>query len=685
MNVMDSVVMEGSFESYSLDEVLDVISLTRQCMEIVVEDGPHSGRFLVRSGRLLDAESPPARRGRSAFCQLYASPGRTFVVYRRDGGGSVTPIGALSDLVSEAKQAAESAVEPAPVLQGTFEDHTLLEVMSVLAMSRQVMRLTLQGEGERHAVIWVKAGRLLACAAPGNDLVGLDAFRSVVSQTWHTFQVVRVAQQHALTDPLGALDALMVEPSAPAEAPDVILEDDFEAFSREEVLTALSLTRQRVRLVFLRGDASLGHLSIRSGRVVCAESGELQGEEAFKALFSAPADAFVVVRDDQAAVEGEGLGSLAALVAMAKAPAEPAADPEVASVLLQGSLSDWTLDDVFQVACLSRRLLQVQILTDGAEAARVVLKAGQVLQATCGGVEGIEALDALWSLSEGGFVVSERSQDTAKATSLGSFAAWYQRREVAQASVEQAEAAPATHDTGVMELEGAPVLADDFASVSIDDLLAVVAFSRQCMALDLFRADDRHLRLLVKAGRLIGAESVEGPTDPLRALASFLDDPGDRFEVYTLPTPRPLPAGIELAEARQLARDILFEGGTTQVRDTSDDEVVAEQDAPAVLEEPDTVVQTEVPAEVVSAVPDASHAEVLAAVQNLQQQLAHDDLEARLDTALRTLEVLEAQLAAQREAMEQAPPRSDDRLLVGLVVSVQVLTLIAVAFAASGG
>ena len=69
MSTQPKLLMEGTFESFSIDEVLDVVGLSRQTMEVVLEDESRRGNIVVKAGQVLSANAPPDH-GRGAFHAL---------------------------------------------------------------------------------------------------------------------------------------------------------------------------------------------------------------------------------------------------------------------------------------------------------------------------------------------------------------------------------------------------------------------------------------------------------------------------------------------------------------------------------------------------------------------------------------------------------------------------------------
>lgn len=117
------VVLEGSLEQAPLCEVLDVIGMSRQVMELVLsDDAGVVGTIVVASGEVVEARvAASGAAGRGAFGALFASPGTRFTVLRRSREVPGLTLGAVDELVAEAKAARDapedSALGPLPTIR----------------------------------------------------------------------------------------------------------------------------------------------------------------------------------------------------------------------------------------------------------------------------------------------------------------------------------------------------------------------------------------------------------------------------------------------------------------------------------------------------------------------------------------------------------------------------------------
>ena len=112
---MSALVMSGDFKTFSFEEVLEVVGLSRQQMVITVSDAQSSalGKIVIKAGKVLDAHSTKAGKGKGALLELMARPGHSFEVHRLQHSANLAtaqPIGALGALIEEFKERAREIV-----------------------------------------------------------------------------------------------------------------------------------------------------------------------------------------------------------------------------------------------------------------------------------------------------------------------------------------------------------------------------------------------------------------------------------------------------------------------------------------------------------------------------------------------------------------------------------------------
>ncbi len=166
---MHDVILEGTLDEFTLDEVFEVVGLTRQLVdvELVARDRTPGGRVRIRSGMVLDAERPPDVEGAEAFTAIYHRPGTAFTVRRVQAEvRGIQPLGTLSDLVRRAREG-RGAAQRTVVMEGGFDAFTFEEVMQVCSLSRQFLEVRLYNGAAAVGRALVKAGRVVRAEAGG--------------------------------------------------------------------------------------------------------------------------------------------------------------------------------------------------------------------------------------------------------------------------------------------------------------------------------------------------------------------------------------------------------------------------------------------------------------------------------------------------------------------------------------
>lgn len=267
-----TLLLKGTFDSFSIDDVLDVVGLSRQTMRVVLDDSGRGGEFLVKAGRVIRADAPP-EEGRRAFVNIYREPGQGFAVWQHvEATGE--PIGLLADLIEEAKQLEKAPAAPSrtPMLAGSFTDHRLDEVLDVLNMTRQLVEFKVMREDETRVTMILKAGQVLACEDERQSTSGLGAFRTLFADHGTHFEVVRLTTTpDDLPPPIGRLPALVQQArkedaQAGKKRAGVLFQGAFQNFPLSDVLEALSVTRLTVEMVFHDADGTRGTFVLKAGQ-----------------------------------------------------------------------------------------------------------------------------------------------------------------------------------------------------------------------------------------------------------------------------------------------------------------------------------------------------------------------------------------------------------------------------------
>lgn len=708
-----ALLVEGSFGPVSLDDVLDVVSMSRQCMEVVF-DGALGRSLVVKAGSVLAATAPPNEQGRSAFRTLYARPGRTYAVYQRDRAPETpSPVGTLAELIADARRVPSQrgkgpapdrtpsgriAIERVIVLEGGFTEHPFADVLDVVGLSRQRMELRTERADGSWATVVVQAGQVLSAVDPSRGLRGREALASIADDPGVRFVVARMSSRGPAPQPLGALadlagadppraatppaapapktPAIAVAPERPRSTePDVLVDGSLAQFPLLDVLGTLALTRQTVELVLDDGSARRGVIVIRSGRVleVRVVGSVATGQAAFAELVASPGTRFSVVKR-AAPVRGEPLGFLAEWVSDARR----VVPLPVRRTLVEGAFDAFSFRDVLEVAATSRQRLSVETWDGGRPRGRLIVKGGILVEATTtDGRIGVPALQALLANPGDRYVLARESNRAPWPKPIGPLSVL----------VAEPVASP-----GVVLLDGVftgSSHGSGSAAFTLDEVLEVAALSRSCLELRVWGRRSGNATLKLKSGHVIGA-TCGAERDPVRVLADLLADPGDQFEVVRVATPRFLPGAEPLAsvlhEARLLVEDSATVLALVDPPEVSTPPSIAPSRAARARARSDRATLPEAEVEqtptLVPAADVAAVDELTKRVLGLERALADRPLRRDVE------DLLELVVAGQRRLEEQdrviarlsaAPPRRarSDAWLTVLVVVVQLATLAA--------
>lgn len=531
-------MVEGTFGRVTMDDLLGVVSMSRQCLELVLGE---AGSITVKSGQVLQARSGPGEEGASAFFSLYGKPGSQFAVYRRDGPPpALEPIGTVSSLVERARRLPDPGTT---LLAGSFDNFSFAELIGAVSTSRQPLTITLiRADGSR-AQIRVKSGLVLGCEDPGpygprNDR---DSLHSVLRNPGRQFVVTKLAQT-----PAGPPIARLADLAAAAlkqSRKQVLLEGRLADFPLVDVLSTLTLTRQAVELSTTDANGLVGQLLLKAGQVLEVRTRETthpgatpsgpSGKSAFDKWLERPGDTFQVSRA-KVSPGVQPLGRLGDWLVASRAPEPPAAKP-----LLEGRFAEFPLRDVLAVLANSRQALALELWHDAAWRGRLLVKSGIVVDARSSDpLTDRFACDAILADPGTRFAVSRAAlpPNAAPIVRIGEMLA----------PPKPAPTAPSV------------VLEGRFVDTPLVDLLGVLSVSRSCFELRVPRPGGSAC-LVVKGGQLLFA-SVDAETDPVRAIAALIKEPGDSFTVLRREMPTgALPLGLVsqlVVEAQHHSEDL---------------------------------------------------------------------------------------------------------------------------------
>ncbi len=657
------ILLEGDFESFSFDDVLDVVSISRQALEVHLNRDAASGRLLVKSGQVIEADAPPTFTGRNAFVGLYQEPGRDFVV-SRTGEAKGKPIGSLAELIAVARELKDitGSSSHQSLLEGSFDTYSLVEVLTVLGVSRQHLVVTLFREAGP-VVLSLKAGKLLSCRDLASREDGLEVFRSVRQDPGHLF-IAQVSRGAWTKASLGNLLELLAEPveEPEPERQDELLSGDFSDFSMSDVFSALSISRQVVELVFRRDERPVGAVLLRTGRVLSAElvDSEVRGLDAFVQLYRNPPEAFSAYRRVSRAVAGEPLGLVSEWMQLAEAPDEaleetPVGAAERERAVLEGDVSEWPLADLLQVMSITRQQMKLTVMQGADVFGSLTMKSGMVLHVACGDATGAAALSALRAHTSGSFRVVEQRGVEAPAQPVGSLQdllgeapAQPPKTQAKAPSADPPVAAPKAPAKKAWKRE--LVLEGTLRDFSFREVLEVAALSRQCMCVRTYAGEHEVGQVVIRSGRVLSARAG-AQSDPVGALSSLMLDAGRAFTVHREPAPADASGAMSLNDVLSAVQE--------QRADQQPTAIMPSVTGPA---EDSTVMV-------------ASGDQVLQILHALEASLRDSEVEAKLEQAQARLAALEAKLQ-EAASSGSAGSGMGMSLLMGLLLVAQVVTLL---------
>ena len=318
---------------------------------------------------------------------------------------------------------------------------------------------------------------------------------------------------------------------------DPVLRGTFDTTPLADVFAVLALSRQLVALRLSDEGGDVGAIAVKAGQVVGAEDFRTRttGNRALKNLVNHPGTTFsvdVLPRDGAAMQAVAVIGKLEDLLPEAGAkresdslpPPSPSAGPSRADdVIMHGDISDAGFDEILEVLPLSQQHLLVSFIRGDSVVGEVNLMSGQVLAATAGSLQGIEAFNRLYADHGESFQV-RRLPVPDVSGGLGDIAAL-------RADARRKHRPSATYTRKPQQGERSMFMQGTFADFPLEVLIDSLAFCRQTIEL-VFCARDRVLhRAIAKSGRIAAVASIRGKGVDA-AMAAIREDPGVLFRVY---------------------------------------------------------------------------------------------------------------------------------------------------------
>ncbi len=481
-------------------------------------------------------------------------------------------------------------------LRGSFRTCPLSELFGVLAVSRQLLEVRFScGEREVGAIA-IKAGQVVRAGDFRSEATGGDALNALIGDPGTAFSVVMLppnAPELQNDAPLCGLAELLSEEDgghhAAAEPPsgevigtDEIFEVSGPQFPVESpehdavgVAPALPPEPEAAQAAFSAGTAEPEPLGAEppdaaiaavppeppTPEVAPALPPEREAEPPDAAIEFAPPDsptpevpptaaaaeatpALPPAREAVQAAHPAGdaeprpLATDSPDVAIEAAPLEPPTPevppaapppPEDGDPIMQGRVDDASFDEILEVLQLSDRCVVVSFMRGDAEVGAMMVESGQVLAAAAGGLHGMEALRQLCADHGETFEIRYEMAEEA-GEPLGGVP------ELLAAMRQPAArpAAPAARDAP--QSRGALFLRGRLADFPLDLLIGSLDLSRQPIDIEFWRGEAILHRVHVKAGGIVGAESVSA-NGAAQALAAIRNDPGEEFRVYRRSSP----------------------------------------------------------------------------------------------------------------------------------------------------
>ena len=438
-------------------------------------------------------------------------------------------------------------------LRGSFRTCPLSELFGVLAVSRQFLGVRFSRGGQEVGAMAIKAGQVLRAEDYRSAASGADALNALMVDPGTAFAVTMLpakapearngAPLCGLADLLpeedGGNHAAAVLPSGEVIGTDEVFEvsgPQFPAGSPQhnavEAAPGLPAEREDARLAW---DDELNPL----GAEFEAAPPEPPPPEAPPAADAAePAPASPPEREDAHLAWDDELDLLGAEppdAAFGAAPPEPPPPevppaapppPEDSEPIMQGRADDASFDEILEILQLSDRRVVVSFLRGDAGVGAMTVESGQVLAAAAGGLHGMEAFRRLHADHGETFEIRYETAEHA-GEPLGS---------VPELLAAMRHPAPTPAAPDAPESRGALFMRGRMADLPLHLLIGSLGLSRQPIDVEFRRGEAILHRLHVKAGMIVGAESVSGD-GAAHALAAIRGDPGEEFCVYRRSAP----------------------------------------------------------------------------------------------------------------------------------------------------
>ncbi|MGE0871205.1 MAG: DUF4388 domain-containing protein [Kofleriaceae bacterium] len=323
----------------------------------------------------------------------------------------------------------------APILAGTLQDLDLSMVMDVTSLGRQMLRLEVtHANGSMIGYVVLKAGRVISAHA--GNISGPSALAAILNADGTArFRVVRENQDVPIGAPMGLVGEPL--PLARASQPVIstsdssrvrVMEGSLAEFDVPTLLQTIGMGRAYIELdVFSQDGRAIGSVFVKSGKVVSAQAGDMEGIQAIRELLDSPKNyQFAVFRiDPQASASlatAEPLGGLHHVLMDAQPrgarptrpqeynaveaqprgarPTKPQEFSQIAgrTPVMEGLLSEFDVPTLLQTLGSGRQFLGLELSEHGKVVGTIHVKSGMVIAATTGTMNGFPAFRKLINL-----------------------------------------------------------------------------------------------------------------------------------------------------------------------------------------------------------------------------------------------------------------------------------------------
>ena len=411
---------------------------------------------------------------------------------------------------------------PNLVAFGLLDRTTIDDVVAMAGVSRQGLCLVLKYRGVEVGRALLKAGAVfMVNAEPG--LHGLDALISLRSRDLTSFEIYQVPMPDG--QPVGDLASMWSRLPKASFTNSRLFRGRFDRVSLSDLLATLSVSRQRLGVVFWRQGVPIGSWVTKAGQILEADAGfgmQLTPQEAFNQILKDPGDSFTVV-EMRGPESGQTLGNFF------EWGADSAPSGEVRELLGTAPAHSQSFGELLTWLSRPDEARRLMIRRSGRVVGELVIQAGRLVAArNAHGRTGREAfLQLAFSYERPGTTcevyrttVRDSSADVGNLVDL-----------LGDLQTESAPSPPPPAAAKAPQRGARRLFSGSFQRIPLDDLLAVLSVARRRVGVVMYQGSKPLGGWVFKAGQLLDAV-VLGQTAPAaQAFAHLRENHGDRFVV----------------------------------------------------------------------------------------------------------------------------------------------------------